>query len=194
MADRVPPGVVWVDVEGLLADGTAPEDHLDSTASLDAGSQAAGSQDAGSQDAGSQDADSQDADSRDAGLRDAGSQDAGSRDAGSRDAGSRDAGSHGAGFRTGGVSGANLAYVMYTSGSTGTPKGVAVTHHDVAALALGSVRGAASGGRMLLHSPAAFDASTFELWAPLLSGGEVVVGPPGEVDVAALARLIAEGG
>ncbi|MEV6986109.1 amino acid adenylation domain-containing protein [Sphaerisporangium sp. NPDC051017] len=89
------------------------------------------------------------------------------------------------------ATGANLAYVMYTSGSTGTPKGVAVTHYDVAALALGSTRRVGTGGRVLLHSPTAFDASTFELWAPLLSGGEVVVAPPGELDVSVLAKQIA---
>ncbi|GGK78181.1 hypothetical protein Sme01_44210 [Sphaerisporangium melleum] len=92
------------------------------------------------------------------------------------------------------ATGAGLAYVMYTSGSTGTPKGVAVTQRDVAGLALGSTRRAGAGGRVLFHSPVAFDASTFELWAPLLSGGEVVVAPAGELDVAVLARVIASGG
>ena len=76
----------------------------------------------------------------------------------------------------------NLAYVMYTSGSTGVPKGVAVRHRDVVARALDSRLGAESE-RVLLHSPAAFDASTYELWVPLLSGGRVVVAPAGELDV-----------
>ncbi|MFC0430431.1 non-ribosomal peptide synthase/polyketide synthase [Kutzneria buriramensis] len=68
----------------------------------------------------------------------------------------------------------NLAYVMYTSGSTGTPKGVAVRHRDVLALVL---EGRFAGGhlRVLAHSPLAFDASTYELWVPLLRGGEVVL-------------------
>ncbi|WP_181861142.1 non-ribosomal peptide synthetase [Streptomyces diacarni] len=74
----------------------------------------------------------------------------------------------------------DLAYVMYTSGSTGRPKGVAVTHGDVAALAYDS--GFAHGHQgVLLHSAQAFDASTYELWVPLLSGHHVVVAPPGAV-------------
>ncbi|MCA1707670.1 MAG: condensation domain-containing protein, partial [Actinobacteria bacterium] len=69
----------------------------------------------------------------------------------------------------------NLVYTEYTSGSTGVPKGVAVRHRDVVALALD--RRFVGGGheRVLLHSPLAFDASTYELWVPLLRGGRVVV-------------------
>ncbi|MER7825725.1 amino acid adenylation domain-containing protein [Streptomyces sp. NPDC096097] len=84
-----------------------------------------------------------------------------------------------------------LAYVMYTSGSTGEPKGIGVTHANVAALARDSAFGAAHR-RVLAHSPLSFDASTYELWAPLLSGGLVVMAPPGRVDTAALARLVEE--
>ncbi|MFE1803320.1 amino acid adenylation domain-containing protein [Streptomyces sp. NPDC059533] len=85
-----------------------------------------------------------------------------------------------------------LAYLMYTSGSTGTPKGVAVSHREVVALATdGRWRGGAHE-RVLFRSPHAFDASTYELWVPLLNGGLVVVAPPGELDVDALARLMAE--
>ncbi|MDX2971767.1 non-ribosomal peptide synthetase [Kribbella solani] len=73
----------------------------------------------------------------------------------------------------------DLAYVMYTSGSTGRPKGVAVTHADVAYLAMDSRF--EKHECVLLHSPQAFDASTYELWAPLLSGGRVVLAPPGAI-------------
>jgi amino acid adenylation domain-containing protein len=83
----------------------------------------------------------------------------------------------------------NLAYVMYTSGSTGEPKGVAVRHRDVAALAFDS-RVGHEVERILLHSPLAFDASTYELWVPVLNGGCVVLAPPGELDVDALAGTI----
>ncbi|MFD9161739.1 condensation domain-containing protein, partial [Streptomyces sp. NPDC059558] len=84
-----------------------------------------------------------------------------------------------------------LAYVMYTSGSTGEPKGIGVTHANVAALARDTSFGAAHR-RVLAHSPLSFDASTYELWVPLLSGGQVVMAPPGRVDTAALTRLVQE--
>ncbi|OUC95161.1 non-ribosomal peptide synthetase [Streptosporangium minutum] len=83
-----------------------------------------------------------------------------------------------------------LAYVIYTSGSTGRPKGVAVRHRDV--LALASDRRWADGHRrLLMHSPHAFDASTYEIWVPLLNGGTVVVAPPGELDPATIGALVA---
>ncbi|NRN65836.1 hypothetical protein GC106_30510, partial [Kibdelosporangium sp. 4NS15] len=88
----------------------------------------------------------------------------------------------------------NLAYVMYTSGSTGTPKGVAVRHRDVAALAADSRFRNGAHDRVLLHSPQAFDASTYELWVPLLNGGTVVVAPPGDVDADVLRKSIARHG
>ncbi|KAA2257273.1 amino acid adenylation domain-containing protein [Solihabitans fulvus] len=75
-----------------------------------------------------------------------------------------------------------LAYVMYTSGSTGTPKGVAVRHRDVVALVHDHRFDNGAHDRVLLHSPPAFDASTYELWVPLLRGGRVVLAPPGAVD------------
>ncbi|MEU4744125.1 amino acid adenylation domain-containing protein, partial [Actinosynnema sp. NPDC023658] len=87
-----------------------------------------------------------------------------------------------------------LAYVMYTSGSTGTPKGVAVTHHDVRSLAADRAFEGPNHDRVLLHSPHAFDASTYELWVPLLSGRELVVAPAGELDVRELATVIAHEG
>ncbi|WP_414945171.1 non-ribosomal peptide synthase/polyketide synthase [Amycolatopsis sp. cmx-11-32] len=85
-----------------------------------------------------------------------------------------------------------LAYVMHTSGSTGTPKGVAVRHRDVAALASDSRFAGDAHRRVLLHSPAAFDASTYELWVPLLNGGTVVIAPPGDLDVEALRGILVQ--
>ncbi|MDN3260663.1 amino acid adenylation domain-containing protein [Streptomyces sp. CSDS2] len=89
-----------------------------------------------------------------------------------------------------GVRSGDVAYVMYTSGSTGAPKGIVVTHRNVAALALDPRFDREAHRRVLLHSPAAFDASTYELWVPLLSGGTVVVAPPGELDVSVLHRTV----
>ncbi|WP_234343506.1 condensation domain-containing protein, partial [Streptomyces sp. WM6372] len=83
-----------------------------------------------------------------------------------------------------------LAYVMYTSGSTGEPKGVAATHRGVADLVLDRCWETDNHERVLFHSPYAFDASTFELWAPLLSGGTIVVAPPGNLDAPSLEQLI----
>ncbi|MFI5821203.1 non-ribosomal peptide synthase/polyketide synthase [Streptomyces rishiriensis] len=87
-----------------------------------------------------------------------------------------------------------LAYVMFTSGSTGRPKAVAVRHRDVAALA--TDRRFADGvcARVLLHSPVAFDAATFEVWAPLLTGGCVVVAPGESLDAALVRRLAGDEG
>ena len=68
-------------------------------------------------------------------------------------------------------------YVMYTSGSTGRPKGVVTRHRDVTALAADP---AFTGhDRVLLHSPHTFDASTYELWVPLLTGGRARPRPAG---------------
>ncbi|WP_206506078.1 non-ribosomal peptide synthetase [Streptomyces chrestomyceticus] len=84
-------------------------------------------------------------------------------------------------------------YVMYTSGSTGTPKGVVATHGSVAGLALDSCWGdIGTTGRVLFHAPHTFDASTFELWVPLLNGGCVMVAPEVDLDGGTLARLVGE--
>ncbi|MCX5206392.1 amino acid adenylation domain-containing protein [Streptomyces sp. NBC_00237] len=70
------------------------------------------------------------------------------------------------------------AFIMFTSGSTGRPKGVAVRHRAVAALAADpSYVTVGPRDRVLLHSPATFDASTFEVWVALANGAAVVVCP-----------------
>ncbi|MEV0505705.1 amino acid adenylation domain-containing protein, partial [Streptomyces spectabilis] len=86
----------------------------------------------------------------------------------------------------------SVQYVMFTSGSTGTPKGVAARHRDVAALAFD--RAFTGHDRVLVHSPHAFDASTYELWAPLLRGGTAVLAPPGDVEAAVVRSAITERG
>ncbi|MCD0449340.1 amino acid adenylation domain-containing protein [Actinocorallia sp. API 0066] len=84
------------------------------------------------------------------------------------------------------------AYVMFTSGSTGRPKGVAVSHHNVKRLVFDAVWDAARHERMLVHSAFGFDASTYELWVPLLRGGCLVVAPGDGADVREMARIITE--
>jgi len=73
----------------------------------------------------------------------------------------------------------SLAYVMYTSGSTGRPKGVAVTHRNVVRLVRETDFARFGPDEVfLLLAPLSFDASTLELWGPLLNGGTLVVFPP----------------
>jgi amino acid adenylation domain-containing protein/non-ribosomal peptide synthase protein (TIGR01720 family) len=84
----------------------------------------------------------------------------------------------------------NSAYLIYTSGSTGRPKGVVTTHEDVAYLALNSRWQGTGPARALQHSTHTFDAATFELWMPLLSGGTVVLAPAQELDIPTLRGLI----
>jgi len=86
----------------------------------------------------------------------------------------------------------HLAYVMYTSGSTGTPKGIAVTQRNVLELALDRRWRNDSQQRVLLHSPLVFDASTYEIWVPLLNGGQLVIAPAGKSDVYTLEQAIAQ--
>ena len=83
------------------------------------------------------------------------------------------------------------AYVMYTSGSTGRPKGVCVTHRGVLRL----VRGAdyvhlAQDDALFMHSPPAFDASTFEVWGALLNGGRLVIPRHGLLSIGELIEAI----
>ncbi|MFC9503564.1 amino acid adenylation domain-containing protein [Streptomyces sp. NPDC057002] len=82
------------------------------------------------------------------------------------------------------------AYVMFTSGSTGRPKGVVVTQRGVAELAFDGRWHTGAHESVLMNATLAFDASTYELWIPLLAGNRIVVVPPGETDVDAVARTI----
>ena len=78
------------------------------------------------------------------------------------------------------INGDSLAYVMYTSGSTGNPKGVEISHRAVARLVKNVDYVDISSDDVLSHMASiAFDASTFELWAPLLNGASLAIMPPG---------------
>ncbi len=92
-----------------------------------------------------------------------------------------------------GVDGDNAAYVIYTSGSTGRPKGVVVRHAGIANRVLWTVErhqlGAAD--RVLQKTALGFDAACWEFFAPLISGGTIVMAPAGvERDPAAMVKTI----
>jgi amino acid adenylation domain-containing protein len=91
----------------------------------------------------------------------------------------------------------DLAYVIHTSGSTGTPKGVAVPHRALVNHMAWFIRDFAltAADRTLHKTPAVFDASVWEVYAPLLTGGELVVARhDGERDPHYLARTVRERG
>ncbi|MGW3287092.1 amino acid adenylation domain-containing protein [Streptomyces sp. NPDC001002] len=66
-------------------------------------------------------------------------------------------------------------FVFYTSGSTGRPKGVEVTDEGVVRLARPGYIDLRPGARYACLSNPAFDALSFEVWVPLLTGGVCVV-------------------
>ena len=88
------------------------------------------------------------------------------------------------------------AYVVYTSGSTGRPKGVVVTHAGIANRVGWAVRhfGLSASDRVLQKTSLSFDAACWEFFAPLTSGGTVVLAPDGaERDPAAIVRALGTG-
>lgn len=73
----------------------------------------------------------------------------------------------------------HLAYTIYTSGSTGIPKGVQIAHYSAAHLfdALRPVIQFDEHDIWTVFHSYAFDFSVWEIWAPLVSGGRLVVVP-----------------
>jgi amino acid adenylation domain-containing protein/non-ribosomal peptide synthase protein (TIGR01720 family) len=70
----------------------------------------------------------------------------------------------------------NLAYVIYTSGSTGKPKGVCVPHRGVVRLVQETNYAQLAADEVFLQlAPLSFDASTLEIWGPLLNGARLVI-------------------
>jgi amino acid adenylation domain-containing protein len=73
------------------------------------------------------------------------------------------------------VNGGDAAYAMYTSGSTGRPKAVDIGHKAILRLVTRSDYIDFDAPRVLHAAPLGFDASTFEIFAPLLNGGTCIV-------------------
>ncbi len=96
---------------------------------------------------------------------------------------------------SGDVSADEPAYVMYTSGSTGAPKGVVTPHRGVVRLVKGADYADLTPGEVFLqHAPVSFDASTFEIWGPLLNGGRLVIFPPLTPTLKELGRAVRTNG
>ncbi len=89
----------------------------------------------------------------------------------------------------------DVAYVIYTSGSTGRPKGVEVTHAGIRNRVLWTVERHrfTPDDRVLQKTTVTFDASVWELVAPLVVGATVVLAAAGaQADPAGLVRCAAE--
>ena len=89
----------------------------------------------------------------------------------------------------------DLAYLMLTSGSTGNPKGVEVTHRGITRLVRNTNYAQLDEKQVYLQaSSLSFDASTFEIWAPLLNGGKLVMLPPGTPSIHVISQHIRDFG
>ena len=86
-------------------------------------------------------------------------------------------------------------YAMFTSGTTGEPRGAVVPHRAVLRLVDDAwFLPGGRGFRMLHAAPLAFDASTLEIWWPLLNGGTVCCWEESAADLVGLLDRIRRDG
>ncbi|MGH7618874.1 MAG: amino acid adenylation domain-containing protein, partial [Gemmatimonadaceae bacterium] len=90
----------------------------------------------------------------------------------------------------------HLAYIIYTSGSTGRPKGSLIPHRSIGGYVdkYLELRDGPRAETWLQYSSLSWDASTLELWAPLVRGWRCVLCPPSadiESNIDMLGALIA---
>src|SRR5579883_897926 len=89
----------------------------------------------------------------------------------------------------------NAMYVLYTSGSTGTPKGSINAHQSIYNYLHWQIEAAqiTAQDRVLLKTPANFDAAAVELFTPLMVGAtQVIARPEGHRDSAYLVKIMRE--
>ncbi|MEM7065807.1 MAG: amino acid adenylation domain-containing protein [Cyanobacteria bacterium P01_B01_bin.77] len=85
----------------------------------------------------------------------------------------------------------DLAYILYTSGSTGCPKAACLPHKGVVRLVCDTDWVPFDDTQIWLQfAPIGFDASTLEIWGPLLNGANLVVCPPHVKTVSQVAKTI----
>jgi amino acid adenylation domain-containing protein len=89
------------------------------------------------------------------------------------------------------LSAAAPAYIMYTSGSTGRAKGVVVPHRGITRLVRATNYIDVAPLDTFAHvAPLAFDASTFEIWAPLLNGARLAIPRSGLLSIDDLGEFV----
>ena len=96
-------------------------------------------------------------------------------------------------FQAGSVDPGQAAYLIFTSGSTGRPKGVTIAHRSIVNRISWIIRFLGLNGRdrVLQRTPLGFDASVWELFTPLATGGALVLAEhERHGDVGYLIRLI----
>ena len=89
------------------------------------------------------------------------------------------------------VSAMDPVYLMYTSGTTGQPKGTLIPQRGIVRLVKNTNYAELGPDQIVLQlcSPS-FDVATFEIWGPLLNGGQLVLPPAGIPSVAEIGDAI----